>query len=185
MLRGLLERGEAYGRMLDAQDPLRVDVTIPVNAPTRQVFDALVDVEQVRRWSYVGEHPVVEPRVGGRYSFGWASEERGTDGPDRIVELQDGYRVAYDWHGTTKTLVSWTVEQADGEGCRLRVQHSGFVTDPKMVTEYKLGWAHFLYAIAELVVHGRRIDDRLGMGEGPGGEATTPHIGCDNASTGA
>lgn len=152
LLKSYVETGKAQCRLAPNEDPTKVDWTLDVPASAREAFLALTDPDRIRRWNaYAGAHVRVEPKEGGRYSFGWESEEKGTDGPGEVVELKDGHRITYTWHGNPRTLVSWEVEPlspAPEQRTRIRLQHSGFLKDPRVVMEYKLGWAHFLYCFA-------------------------------------
>jgi hypothetical protein len=63
-------------------------------------------------------------------------------------------------------MVSWTVEPVPGEGkTRLHLLHSGVLGNPDVVLDYKLGWAHFLFALADWVTHRRLIGSRIGKEE--------------------
>lgn len=42
---------------------------VEIDAPPERVFAALTEPEQLERW--IAERATVEPRVGGRYDFGW------------------------------------------------------------------------------------------------------------------
>lgn len=46
---------------------------------------------------------------------------------------------------------------------RLHFTHSGFLKNPKVVREYKLGWAHFLHALKMLVETGQSMGDWNGL----------------------
>lgn len=168
-LRSYVEKGEAYCRLRAGEDPLRIDWKIDIDAPAEAVFRALVEPEEIRRWNtFVGDEVRIERKKGGRYSFGWKSESTHTDGPDEIVEYEEGHRISYSWWGSPKTLVSWTVDPLPGEGrTRLSMVHSGFVGNPDVVLDYKLGWTHFLFALADWVEH--QAPDRFPGRQGRGG----------------
>ncbi len=173
LLRSHFEKGAAEARVRSDEDPRTVDLTIGIDASPSQVFKALTTPSEVKGWNSYAKDVRIDPRVGGRYSFGWESEEKGTDGPGEIVEYKDGHKVVYTWHGVTKTLVSWTVtpiEDAHEKGqtrTRLHLQHSGFVIDPSVVMEYKLGWADFLFTLATYVGGKPGLSSVSGCGEGP------------------
>jgi uncharacterized protein YndB with AHSA1/START domain len=164
-LRSYVERGVAEGRVPPSTDPLGIDLSVTVRADAADAFRAIVDPTRIPKWNpYAGEGTKVEPRVGGRYSFGWESEVKKTDGPDEIVEYEEGHRVAVSWFlkGDRKSLVTWTVDALPGEGTvRIRLQHSGFVSDPDVVREYKLGWAHFLFSF-QAYLEGGDLRPRIG-----------------------
>jgi uncharacterized protein YndB with AHSA1/START domain len=171
MLKTFVETGTANARFASGGDPLKAELVMALAAPPARVFAALVEPQQLKQWAFAGAKPEVEARKGGRYSFGWGSEQKGTDGPDEIVEFVDGKKITYSWHqgyyGDPKTLVSWSVEPAEGgQGSRVRLQHSGFIRDPKRVLEYKLGWTGFLYSLADHFAQ-RDFNAWQGQGEGP------------------
>lgn len=160
LLKSYLRDSETQFRMESEGDPLGIEWQTTIGCTPDAAFRALVDPEEIKKWNpYCGEIKI-QPESGGRYSFGWKAEEEGTDGPDRIVEFQHGHRVTYTWHGQDpKTLVSWTVEPMEGGNTRLRFTHSGFLKNPKLVLEYKLGWAHFLYALKMSLEEKQSMDD--------------------------
>lgn len=165
LLKDYVEQGRAQCRLKAAEDPLRIDMSIELKAKPAEVFAHLTQVDRIRKWNpFCGEGVKVEPRVGGRYSFGWSGEDQGKDGPGEIVAYEDGKKLTYTWHGKDKTMVSWEVEPLPGEaGARLHFVHSGFVQDPELVWEYKLGWAGFLHLIRESLEGSRPVTE-LGGG---------------------
>lgn len=168
LLKSYLRDAETQLRLESESDPLGIEWHTTIAAAPADVFKALVDPQEIKKWNpYCGDNHV-EPRVGGRYAFGWDTETAGTDGPDRIVEFQDNHKVTYTWHGQEpKTLVSWTVQPLEGGKTKLHFTHSGFLRNPKVVLEYKLGWAHFLYALKMSVETKQSMDDwngRLTLG---------------------
>ena len=146
LLRTYLELGEAKCR-LPAEERTEVRHALRLEASPERVFTALVEPSEIKKWNSFAKEASVDRRVGGRYSFGWVSEEKGTDGPNEIVEYEDNKKITYTWHGKQRTLVSWTVEPLSQGGTRLELVHSGFA-DPQVMLEYDLGWAAFLHCIA-------------------------------------
>jgi uncharacterized protein YndB with AHSA1/START domain len=147
-------------------EPLGIAWDVTLDRAAAEVFRALVEPEKIRAWNaYVGAAVRVEPRVGGRYSFGWAGEATDKDGPGEIVRYEEGQKLTYTWHGSPNTLVSWEVEPLPGPGPKTRVRftHSGFVKDPDIVWEYRLGWAAFLLAFAAAVTGRRPVREVAGF----------------------
>jgi uncharacterized protein YndB with AHSA1/START domain len=109
---------------------------VEIEAEPAEVWRTLVEPVELDRW--IAEHAMVEPEVGGTYSFGW------DHGPVRILELDPGRRLAYTWHrdGDPDTVVTWELEGSEGR-TRLTLVHSGF-TDPRSAGGYEVGWAAFL-----------------------------------------
>ncbi len=148
LLKSYLRESHAEFQLKEKEDPLNIEWQTTIAAPAPEVFRALTEPEQIRKWNPYSGDVRVEPFTGGRYSFGWGTEEKGTDGPDRIVEFKQDQSVSYSWHGQDpKTVVTWTTEPVEAGRTRLHFKHSGFTGNPKMVLEYKLGWAHFMYGI--------------------------------------
>jgi uncharacterized protein YndB with AHSA1/START domain len=133
----------------DFGDPApEVRQSIHIDAPRAKVFAALIDPALLAGWS--GGTPVVEPRVGGRYTYGWSYEIAGKQvagGPTRIIELVENERLVTDWpdwrgdetNNTQK--ITWLLED-DGEGTRLTLIHDGFVRAAD-ISDYPFGWAWF------------------------------------------
>jgi uncharacterized protein YndB with AHSA1/START domain len=57
-----------------------IQLDVDIDAPPERLFDILTKPEDLKK--YIGENPVVEPQVGGDYSFGWE------DGPQKILDIQ-------------------------------------------------------------------------------------------------
>ena len=135
----------------DFSDPQpRLRQTILIGASRHEVFEALLNPDILNKW--IAANAVVEPRVvGGRYSFGWKYDVRGTEvegGPTRILELVENTKLVTDWpnwrgdpHLPTQRL-TWLLE-AIGDQTRVTLIHEPFerVTD---FSDYPQGWAHFL-----------------------------------------
>lgn len=136
------------GRLITA----RCDVTsietgrstaeVEIDASPEEVFASLVVPEQLNRW--VGGESSVEPRIGGRYDFGW------DHGPIKILDLEPPKTLSYSWNyaETGETVVRWELEGSGGK-TRLTLVHSGF-TDKKTSGGYKLGWQAFLVSLRRM-----------------------------------
>jgi uncharacterized protein YndB with AHSA1/START domain len=137
----------------DFSDPLpRLRQTILIQAPRDRVFQALLDPQVLNPW--LGGNAVVEPRVDGRYSYGWKYEVRGKQvdgGPTKILELVEDTKLVTDWpdwRGNPQMPVqrlTWLLESV-GEQTRLILIHEPFerVAD---FSDYPQGWAYFLGAL--------------------------------------
>ena len=157
LLKTWIELGEAKCRLASDRAPdtaIRHEMTLAV--PSAEVFAALTEPARIRQWNaWAGEGTRCDGRVGGRYSFGWKSEDEGKDGPDVITEWEPGRKVTYRWHGDPPTLVSFAVEPLEGsDATKLTLVHSGFGVDQNMLVDYNLGWADFLANIAVYVERG-------------------------------
>jgi uncharacterized protein YndB with AHSA1/START domain len=120
-----------------------------IDVPADEVFASLLDPAQVDRWA--GGKATIEPRVGGRYDFGW------DHGPDRIVELEPDKVLAYTWrnpNGDGETLVKWVLRSSRGSTYATLV-HSGFADDA-LAESYRQGWPGFLVEIKRILELGPR-----------------------------
>lgn len=151
LLKLFLELGEAKCRLRSDRTPApEVRHQLTLHVPASAVFAALTVPEQIRRWNAFAPDARCDGEVGGRYSFGWASEEKGTDGPGEITEYEADRRLTYTWFGDPPTLVRWEIEPLPGSerATRLTLVHSGFGVDQNMLVDYNLGWADFLANLA-------------------------------------
>jgi uncharacterized protein YndB with AHSA1/START domain len=151
-LRGHVEHGDIAARpgFISSRGDVRLEVG--ANAPAERVFEALTQPTELDRW--IGDGAAVEPRVGGRYDFGW------DHGPIKILDLEPGRRLSYSWSypdeaGRTladETVVEWTLEESGGR-TRIVLVHSGFAPDGQ-TDDYHLGWLAFLALLKNLVEGG-------------------------------
>jgi uncharacterized protein YndB with AHSA1/START domain len=130
----------------------RLRQTVLINTPRDRVFQALLDPAVLDPW--LGAQSVVEPQVGGRYSYGWKYEVRGrpvTGGPTKILELVEDTKLVTDWPNwrgdplMPVQRLTWLFESV-GESTRVILIHEPFerVAD---ISDYPQGWAYFLGAL--------------------------------------
>jgi uncharacterized protein YndB with AHSA1/START domain len=130
----------------------RLRHTVLIDVPRDRVFQALLDPAVLDPW--LGAQSVVEPRVGGRYSYGWKYEVRGqpvTGGPTTILEMVEDTKLVTDWPNwrgdplMPVQRVTWLLESV-GEKTRVILIHEPFerVAD---CSDYPQGWAYFLEAL--------------------------------------
>jgi uncharacterized protein YndB with AHSA1/START domain len=114
--------------------PHEIRFELQIDGSPEEVFASLTEPDQVERW--FGWRVEVEPRVGGRCTFG-------VDG--RIFEFEPGRRFSYgDEHGA---VVRWELASSDG-GTYLSFVQSGFATDElDNAAQHEAGW---LGGVAEL-----------------------------------
>jgi uncharacterized protein YndB with AHSA1/START domain len=137
----------------DFSDPVpRLRQTVHINVPRDRVFQALLDPAVLDPW--LGAQSVVEPCVGGRYSYGWKYDVRGqsvTGGPTTILELVEDTKLVTDWPNwrgdplMPVQRITWLLESV-GENTRVILIHEPFerVAD---LSDYPQGWAYFLAAL--------------------------------------
>jgi uncharacterized protein YndB with AHSA1/START domain len=147
-LQGWLER-QAVGPRCDYASGQRGDVrlSVEIDASREAVFQALIKPEELER--YIAQKAIVEPRAGGRYSFGWQN-----DGPIKILELVPNEKLSYSWwyERPEDTIVTWALEGSGGR-TRLVLVHSGFGAD-RLSEDFRTGWLAFLVRIKALVESG-------------------------------
>ena len=121
--------------------------SVEIAARPGEVFASLIEPAQLDRW--IADRAQVEPRVGGRYDFGW------DHGPVRILELEPGKVLAYSWRhswedeqGPAATVVRWELDDAPS-GTHLTIVHSGFGPD-RRTEGYQLGWMEFLASLKRM-----------------------------------
>ena len=137
----------------DFSDPTpRLRQTVLINVPRDRVFQALLDPAVLD--PCFGAQSVVEPRVGGRYSYGWKYGVRGqtvSGGPTTILELVEDSKLVTDWPNwrgdplMPVQRLTWLFESV-GENTRVILIHEPFerVAD---LSDYPQGWAYFLGAL--------------------------------------
>jgi uncharacterized protein YndB with AHSA1/START domain len=121
--------------------------SVDIAASPAEVFASLIEPAQLDRW--IADHALVEPRVGGRYDFGW------DHGPVRILELEPDRTLAYSWrhswedeHGPDSTVVRWELDGSHGH-THLTIVHSGFGPG-RRPDGYQLGWMEFLASLKRM-----------------------------------
>jgi uncharacterized protein YndB with AHSA1/START domain len=141
----------------DYSDPSpEIRLSIVIDAPPERVFKALLDPAALNEW--MAKAAEVEPRIGGRYSYGWTYRHGSREvngGPTRILDLVPNERLVTDWPDwrgdPTKppTRVAWLLEPV-GEKTRVTVVHGDF---PRTVdiSDYPFGWSKFLTRLKELI----------------------------------
>jgi uncharacterized protein YndB with AHSA1/START domain len=136
-------------------DRVTVQVTRRFDASAERVFDAWLDVDQMRRWLFATATGVmvtaeVDPRIGGRFLF---TERR--DGVDVehhgvYVEIDRPRRLAFDFtvpiaSGEATRVTIEIIPQ--GRGCELVLTHEGVFADFQERTAG--GWTQILANQAE------------------------------------
>ena len=134
----------------DYTDPTpEIRMSIVIDAPRERVFRALIEPAALDRWIASGAE--VDPKVGGRYRYGWrypVGERQVEGGPTRILDLVENERLVTDWvdwrgdETRAPTRVAWLLESV-GPKTRVTVIHGDFsrVADQ---SDYPFGWRSFL-----------------------------------------
>jgi uncharacterized protein YndB with AHSA1/START domain len=131
----------------DPQPQIRVSLLI--DAPRARVFRALMDPALLNQW--VASAADVDPRVGGRYSYGWSYETGGRKvegGPSRIIELVQDEKLVTDWpdwrgdESVPRQKITWLLAD-EGRQTRLTLIHDDF-SRAVDISDYPFGWGWFL-----------------------------------------
>ncbi|MGL4401463.1 MAG: SRPBCC family protein [Luteolibacter sp.] len=127
----------------DDQHTIRHEITIAV-APEK-VWQMLTTAGLLKQLRLVSEGAAIEPRIGGRYSFGWEEpEQTETDGPGHITQWVDGARLAHTWYGGRDSIISWSLEKLNESETKVVFAHTGLIFSYSDTWSYKLGWADHL-----------------------------------------
>jgi len=144
----------------DYTDPNpEIRVSIVIDAPRERVYRALLDPAALNRW--IASDAEVEPRIGGRYRYGWRYEVAGRQvagGPTKILELVENEKVVTDWpdyrgdetRGATR--VTWLLESLGPAKTRVTLIHDGF-SRAADASDYPFGWRGFLERLKGSVVN--------------------------------
>jgi uncharacterized protein YndB with AHSA1/START domain len=140
-----------------------IEQTITVNAPRDDVFRALTDAGDLKRWWITDG--ASEPRSGGHFRYEWRMADPANDhvqegAYDAVV---DGVVVAYPWAagpGTT-THVTFALEEGEG-GTRVSLVHAGFAAEDETHARHDQGWRGFLSNLKSVLEAGE--DNRAAMG---------------------
>ncbi|MFK7955047.1 MAG: SRPBCC family protein [Lysobacterales bacterium] len=154
-----IHTGNLLAFLSGQSDPFRPDFSDPnpiitceqiIEASVERVFAVLTEPEYIKQW-FPAPAPVVDPRVGGDYGFGFSFEKDGetvTAPPMKILAFEPNAKLSITWPDwrsdptVPDQTVTWTLEDLGGK-TRLTLQHSGF-TRPTDVSDYPFGWQHFL-----------------------------------------
>lgn len=138
----------------DPNPDVRCEITIA--APPERVFAALIVPEHIKRW-FPAPNPVVDPRVGGDYGFGFSFEMDGKTiepPPMKILEFVENEKLTITWPDWRMSpdvpdqTVTWILEDL-GDKTRLTLLHTGF-TRTVDVSDYPFGWQEFMNQIREV-----------------------------------
>jgi len=146
-------------RPVFANDDPEVRTSIVIDAPPASVFAALIVPEHIKQW-FPAPAPVVEPRVGGDYGFGFRYEVDGKTvepPPMKILEFVENRKLTITWPdwrlgpSVPDQKVTWLLEPMEGKDGRTRLTlvHDGFVRAVD-VSDYPFGWQQFLIQIRDV-----------------------------------
>lgn len=133
-----------------------VRTSIMIDASRENVFAALITPEHIKGW-FPAPDPVVDPRVGGDYGFGFSFEMDGetvSPPPMKILDFVENEKLTItwpDWRGNASVpdqRVTWLLEDQGGK-TRLTLLHDGF-TRTVDVSDYPFGWQQFMDKIRDV-----------------------------------
>jgi len=158
-LKFYLEVGRRAMQLPWPDDPHTIRHEIDINASAKAVWQVLADHDHLNNMSMMMDGAAIEPRLGGRYSFGWKSEEtKQVDGPGHITIWEAEERLHHTWHGGRDSEIHWQLKQAGDTTTRLTFEHTGLIFPYAEVWSYKLGWAEHLMEIKHYLERGTAID---------------------------
>jgi uncharacterized protein YndB with AHSA1/START domain len=147
-------------------DTRTIEQTVTVEAPREQVFRALTDADELKRWWITDGSS--EPRTGGRFRYEWRMADPSNDHVQEGAydEVADSERVVYPWSAgpAGDTRVTFTLAGRDG-GTEVSLTHAGFSADPQLVEvhdRHVQGWQGFLANLKSVLEGGP--DNRGAMG---------------------
>jgi uncharacterized protein YndB with AHSA1/START domain len=134
---------------------------LTVDVPREQVFRALTDARELKRWWITDG--ISEPRPGGRFRYEWRMEDQANDHVQEGTydALVEGERVELPWSGPGgDSHVALALSEAD-RGTRVSLVHSGIAAEDQY-ERYEQGWQGFLANLKSVLEGGP--DNRAAMG---------------------
>lgn len=151
-LKSVLETGKKAMSLPWPDNAYRIEHEITINVPASKVWGFLIDADQLKILRLGGAEPVVEPWIGGRYSFGWIEEETSeTDGPGYITEWEECRKLSHTWYGGRNSIICYDFHEIAEAVTSLRFKHTGLIFSYADTWSYKLGWADHLLQLKSLL----------------------------------
>lgn len=127
--------------------------SIIIDAPPHVVFRALTDDKELIEW--FPSQAIMHARVGGEIEFKFQRDDGTVDHRvvGKILEIIPGRKLSYSWKNTSdpefpNTVVTWTLEPADGGKTKVILEHSGFEKG-RWLDLHDEGWSYFIGRLAE------------------------------------
>jgi uncharacterized protein YndB with AHSA1/START domain len=135
--------------------------TLTVDRSRDEVFHALTNADQLKRWWITDG--ISEPRAGGRFRYEWRMADPANDHVQEGTydEVVDGERIAYPWSSPAgDSRVTVTLSESNG-GTQVSLVHAGIAADDQF-ERYEQGWTGFLANLKSVLEGG--ADNRSAMG---------------------
>jgi uncharacterized protein YndB with AHSA1/START domain len=131
------------GEVTVADNNLQVVFHRRYNKPIAKVWAALTTPERLADWLALSD---IEMKVGGAVRLDWHGHNK-MEG--RVVALDPPHTFAWTWPtGGRETVVRFDLE-ADGDGCKLTLTHSGLNPAPGMGSGVRAGWHSHLEGLPD------------------------------------
>jgi uncharacterized protein YndB with AHSA1/START domain len=143
-----------------------VVVEIHIAAPPERVFQGITKPEQLMRWFSDACSPVkvweIDARKGGRWRSANHPSAKSLNGVNEfraggeILEIDPPRLLIYTWHAnwhddpSLATVVRWEL-QADDNGTKVKVTHSGLAKEKLAREDYSGGWTGVVKLLKEFV----------------------------------
>ena len=142
---------------------------IHIAAPQKQVFQAIADPNQVKKWwGQKGRYRHTESESDFRPGGKWRTSGVGDDGKEyevggEYIEIEPPWLLVYTWvasfDGRTPTTVRWELSPHE-DGTLVKLQHSGFAQKPEASKHYSGGWPTVLGWMQAYVERGETVETR-------------------------
>jgi uncharacterized protein YndB with AHSA1/START domain len=149
------------------QDAIHCEIHIA--APPERVFQALTDPNQLAQWwGQQGRYRLTDCRADIRPGGTWKSRGVDADGKSfqtsgEYLEVDPPRLIVYtwlaDWDGGTQSTVRLELLRS-GDGTLVKLQHSGFATQPETGKHYSGGWPTVLGWMQSFVEKGETVETR-------------------------
>lgn len=134
---------------------------IGIDAPAAEIWKILNVPERLSQTRLALETASIEPRLGGRYAFGWPKKDEGSDGPGHITEWQEHQKLSFTWHGGRDSPISFHISPAGDSGSLVDFTHTGLEFALLNVWSDQLGWSDFLFEIKFPIESGDRFESGI------------------------
>lgn len=138
---------------------LTIEQTLFVKAPVGDVFRALSDPSELRRWFLKSAR--LPPKKGEDYEFVW---QGGYRHEGQVLDFVRNRRLSLSWPNRYRNATKWTkvtfTLSREGRGTRLELRHAGYPRSGGWVEVYgdtMSGWAYFLMNLKSVLQYGHDL----------------------------